>query len=132
MNKPKNCIARLGNPPRRRPRTATRWPLCSIGDCQQNLEAEDSSAKPGTAGAGPHAPRHLNSLTFLALVAAQQNHLEQAEKLYREALDGWRSTVGDEHPATRATVCNLASVYTNWCWQLATAADVSQRDPPRR
>ena len=26
---------------------------------------------------------------------------------------------------------NLAGVYTNWCWQLATAADVSQRDPAK-
>ena len=42
-----------------------------------------------------------------------------------------KKVLGPEHPETLRSMNNLANVYTNWCWLLATAADVSQRDPAK-
>ena len=44
----------------------------------------------------------------LPLFAAQaQGKLGEAEPLYREALDGYRRTLGDSHPTTRDTIARL-------------------------
>ena len=79
--------------------------------------------------AGPRASRTLRSMRNLAIAIGHQARYAEAEQLFREVLEIQKRVLGPEHPDTLRSMNNLAILYTNWCWQLATAADVSQRDP---
>ena len=61
-----------------------------------------------------HAPANppstLNSISNLALLLSDQGKLGEAEPLYREALDGLKRTLGDEHPSTLNSLFNFAGL----------------------
>jgi tetratricopeptide (TPR) repeat protein len=67
----------------------------------------------------------------LAVAIMKQGRYNEADRLFREVLEVRRRVLGDEHPRTRFSMNSLAGFYADRCWKLATAADVSERDPTK-
>jgi hypothetical protein len=59
---------------------------------------------------GDSHPSTLISISNMARLLQAQGKLGEAEPLAREALDGFRRTLGDSHPHTRAASAVLASL----------------------
>lgn len=53
------------------------------------------------------------SIGLFASLYRSQGRYEEAEQLYRRALEGWEEKLGPKHPDTLGTVQNLAGVYWN-------------------
>jgi tetratricopeptide (TPR) repeat protein len=80
---------------------------------------------------GKEHPYTLDSMHGLACAIRRQGRYEEAERRLRDLLEIERRVRGPEHPVTLDHTNCLAECYTGWCWRLATAADVSQRDPAK-
>ena len=50
------------------------------------------------------------SMYNLAYHLVETNKLGEAEGLHRMAIEGWRSSLGESHPAVGSALCNLASI----------------------
>ena len=59
---------------------------------------------------GEDHPDTLNSMGNLALLHHNQGNLNEAERLYRDALDKMKKKLGPQHPDTLALMNNLASL----------------------
>jgi tetratricopeptide (TPR) repeat protein len=60
---------------------------------------------------GPRHPETLGTVQNLAIVYRNQGRYEEAERLYRRALEGREEKLGPKHPDTLTTVEGLAGVY---------------------
>ena len=61
-------------------------------------------------GAGKEYPDTLTSVSNLASVLQHQSKYEEAERINRRALDGYKKVLGEEHPHTLTRISNLALV----------------------
>jgi Tfp pilus assembly protein PilF len=59
---------------------------------------------------GAEHPNTLTSVNQLGLVLASQRKYEEAEAMYRRALDGSEKVLGAEHPDTLTSLNNLGYV----------------------
>ena len=59
---------------------------------------------------GDRHPDTLGSIYFLGTLLHAQGDLDGARALFREAVDGARETLGEEHPHTKVFVQELQAV----------------------
>jgi tetratricopeptide (TPR) repeat protein len=75
------------------------------------VKAEGSYRQSKFHRACPDHPSTLNTDNNLGLLYAYQGRLEEAEKMYGQALAGYKKALGAVHTSTLNTVNNLGGLY---------------------
>ena len=84
-----------------------------IGDYDSTIVLCDKARESAIKEYGENSEQHAGILNNFAGIILEYGHAEEAEIIYKKALDIVKKTVGDEHWLTATTISNIGSACRN-------------------